>query len=163
MLYGHVETPSERITHLIKLRDLQSESLTHAGLDPHTAPTQSSALSPQSSAYFNCCIPLSFIPEHSELATLPGPTALTDLTALALLMLHHNPHIKAFWIMQVICRSQLSFSYAVDDFDGPVVWYDITKRQGHGTHQELHEHDLKRLIREAGRTPVERDTLYNPL
>src|SRR5215218_9935236 len=61
MLYGHVETPAERITHLVKLRELQAESL---------------ATSP---AHFNCCIPLSFIPEKSELGYLPGPTGLTDL------------------------------------------------------------------------------------
>jgi aminodeoxyfutalosine synthase len=58
--------------------------------------------------------------------------------------------------------SQVSLNWGVDDLDGTVVWYDITKRAGHGgtTHQELHERDIKRLIREAGKTPVERDTLY---
>src|SRR3954452_3550887 len=61
MLYGHVETPAERVNHLIKLRELQSESL---------------ASSP---ANFNCVIPLSFIPENSELGYLPGPTGLADL------------------------------------------------------------------------------------
>jgi aminodeoxyfutalosine synthase len=57
-------------------------------------------------------------------------------------------------------------SWGVDDLDGPVVWYDITTREargGGGTHQELHERDLCRLIREAGRIPVERDTLYRPV
>ncbi len=145
MLYGHVETPAERINHFIALRELQQESL---------------ASSPAS---FNCCIPLSFIPEQSELGHLPGPTGLTDLKTLAIarLMLDNIAHVKAFWIMQGVGLSQVALDWGCDDLDGTVVWYDITKREGHGgTHQELHEHDIKRLIREAGKTPVERDTLY---
>ncbi|HWB53025.1 MAG TPA: aminofutalosine synthase MqnE [Tepidisphaeraceae bacterium] len=154
ILYGHVETPAERVTHLIKLRQLQSESL--RGL----------AASPASKASFNCIIPLSFIPDGSELGHLPGPTGLTDLKTLAIarLMVPNIPHIKAFWIMQTPYLSQLSLNWGCDDFDGTVVWYDITKREGHGSvHQELHESDIQRLIREAGRIPVERDTLYRPV
>ena len=150
MLYGHVETPAERVRHLVKLRELQAESLA-------TAP-----------AHFNCMIPLSFIPEHSELGHLPGPTGLTDLKTLATarLMLDNVPHIKAFWIMQGIGLSQVALNWGCDDVDGTVVWYDITKRAGDAaapTHQELHVNDIRRLIREAGRVPVERDTLYRPV
>jgi len=146
MLYGHVETAGERVKHLIALRELQGESL---------------ASSP---AAFNCVIPLSFIPEQSELGHLPGPTGLTDLKTLAIarLMLDNIAHVKAFWIMQGVGLSQVALDWGCDDLDGTVVWYDITKRAGRGgtTHQELHEADIKRLIREAGKTPVERDTLY---
>ncbi|MDB5321061.1 MAG: hypothetical protein JWN40_2692 [Phycisphaerales bacterium] len=145
MLYGHVETPAERVNHFIALRELQRESL---------------ASSPAS---FNCVIPLSFIPEQSELGYLPGPTGLTDLKTLAIarLMLDNIAHVKAFWIMQGLGLSQVALDWGCDDLDGTVVWYDITKRQGHGTtHQELHLQDIKRLVREAGKTPVERDTLY---
>jgi len=118
-----------------------------------------------SKACFNCCIPLSFIPERSELGGLPGPTGLTDLKTLAIarLMLDNVPHIKAFWIMQGVGLSQVALDWGCDDLDGTVVWYDITKREGEEdrpTHQEMHVEDLKRLIREAGKTPVERDTLY---
>ena len=107
-------------------------------------------------------IPLSFIPEQSELGHLPGPTGLTDLKTLAIarLMLDNIPHVKAFWIMQGIGLSQLALDWGCDDLDGTVVWYDITKRQGDGTHQELHVRDIRRIIREARRVPVERDTLY---
>src|SRR5205085_4118684 len=66
MLYGHVETPEERVKHLMKLRELQAESLASRH------------------ASFNCVIPLSFIPEDSELGDLPGPTGLTDLKTLAI-------------------------------------------------------------------------------
>ena len=117
-------------------------------------------------ACFNCCIPLSFIPDNSELGDLPGPTGLTDLKTLAIarLMLSNVAHIKAFWIMQGIGLSQLALDWGCDDLDGTVVWYDITKREGDGsTHQEFHESDIRRLIREAGLEPVERDTLYRPI
>ncbi|HEY8749898.1 MAG TPA: aminofutalosine synthase MqnE [Tepidisphaeraceae bacterium] len=151
MLYGHVERPEERITHLIKLRELQAESL---------AAMKAESASPR--ACFNCMIPLSFIPEHSELGYLPGPTGLTDLKTLAIsrLMLNNIRHIKAFWIMQGIGLSQLALDWGCDDLDGTVVWYDITKREGDGTHQELHIRDIQRVIREAGKEPVERDTVY---
>jgi aminodeoxyfutalosine synthase len=152
MLYGHVETLEERVNHLLALRRLQAESLA------------------SSRAAFNCVIPLSFIPEGSELGNLPGPTGLTDLKTLAIarLMLDNIAHIKAFWIMQGVGLSQLALNWGCDDLDGTVVWYDITKRREGGgggvtTHQELHEADLRRLIREAGRTPVERDTLYREI
>ncbi len=155
MLYGHVERPEERIGHFVKLRELQAESL-----------AQVSNLKSQISngfACFNCMIPLSFAPEHSELGHLPGPTGLADLKTLAIarLMLHNIAHIKAFWIMLGIGLAEMALQWGCDDLDGTVVWYDITKRVGHGAqHQEMHVHDIKRIIREAGQEPVERDTLY---
>jgi len=147
MLYGHIETREERIKHLIKLREHQGESLR------------------SSKAYFNCVIPLSFIPDGSELSHLPGPSGLDDLKTLAIsrLMCPNIPHIKAFWIMQTPKLAQVSLNWGVDDLDGTVVYYDITKREGEGTHQELTVDKLKRLIHEAGCTPVERDTLYRPV
>jgi aminodeoxyfutalosine synthase len=152
MLYGHVETPRERVNHLIKLRELQSESLAAMQNDP-------------SKAAFNCVIPLSFIPENSELGYLPGPTGLADLKTLAIarLMVRNISHIKAFWIMQGIGLSQVALDWGCDDLDGTVVWYDITKRAGNGVHQEMHVEQLTRLIREAGKIPTERDTLYRKL
>jgi aminodeoxyfutalosine synthase len=163
MLYGHVERPEERITHFIKLRELQAESLgamEDAGTGMNDARGHVDAGNRR--ACFNCMIPLSFIPEHSELGHLPGPTGLTDLKTLAIarLMLSNVRHIKAFWIMQGIGLSQLALDWGCDDLDGTVVWYDITKREGDGTHQEFHIRDIQRLIREAGKEPVERDTLY---
>jgi aminodeoxyfutalosine synthase len=174
MLYGHVETPAERVRHLIKLRALQAESLRQGQAfrgegqeeDPVLAPRPSS-LAPARAACFNCIIPLSFIPEDSELGHLPGPTGLTDLKTLAIarLMVPNIGSIKAFWIMQSIHLSQVALHWGCNDLDGTVVWYDITKREGERgtTHQELHVEDIQRLIRETGRTPVERDTLYRPV
>ncbi|MCB9853176.1 MAG: CofH family radical SAM protein [Phycisphaerales bacterium] len=146
MLYGHIERPEERITHMIKLREHQDVSLR------------------EHKAAFNCFIPLSFIPDDSELAHLPGPTGLDDLKTLAIsrLMLDNIAHIKAFWIMQSAKLSQIALDWGVDDIDGTVVQYDITKREGGAgnRHQEMTIDQLHRLIRETGREPIERDTLY---
>jgi len=145
MLYGHVETPAERINHLVKLRAHQDASIA------------------ERPARFNALIPLPFIPDNSALADLPGPTGLTNLKTLAIsrLMLDNFDHIKAFWIMQSPKLSQVALNWGVDDLDGTVVYYDITKRDGASTHQELTVDRIQRLMREAGCTPVERDTLYN--
>lgn len=150
MLYGHVETLEERVAHMIKLRDLQDESLARRNGESGTAA-------------FNCFIPLSFIPDGSDLGHLPGPTGLDDLRTLAVsrLMLDNFAHLKAFWIMQSPKLAQVSLNWGVDDIDGTVVWYDITKREGRGANrQELTIDQLARLIREAGCVPVERDSLY---
>lgn len=146
MLYGHIERPEERVTHMIKLREHQDISLR------------------EHKAAFNCFIPLSFIPDDSEMAHLPGPTGLDDLKTLAIsrLMLDNVRHIKAFWIMQSAKLSQIALDWGVDDIDGTVVQYDITKREGGAgnRHQEMTIDQLHSLIRETGREPVERDTLY---
>jgi aminodeoxyfutalosine synthase len=170
MLYGHVETPAERVKHLIKLRELQRESLQRMEDEGGRMKQQSASSAPPSSfssAAFNCLIPLSFIPNGSELGHLAGNTGLTDLKTLAIarLMVPNIAHIKAFWIMQGVHLSQLSLDWGCDDLDGTVVWYDITKAEGDRgtTHQELHVEDIKRLIREAGKVPVERDTLYREI
>lgn len=144
ILYGHVESREERIRHLLTLRQLQSEAPAGSG--------------------FQTIIPLSFIPEGSELGHLPGNTGLEDLKMLAIsrLMLDNFDHVKAFWIMQSMKLSQVSLNWGVDDLDGTVVWYDITKREGGAgnRHQEQTVDSIRRLIVEAGFEPVERDTLY---
>ena len=145
MLYGHVETIEERVGHLLKLRTHQDESR---------------ACRP---ARFNCIVPLSFIPEGSALSDLPGPTGLDDLRTLAVsrLMLDNFDHVKAFWIMQSPKLAQVSLNWGVDDLDGTVGHYDVTRREGDGTtHQELSVDKLKRLICETGCVPTERDPLY---
>jgi aminodeoxyfutalosine synthase len=146
MLYGHIERPDERIIHLLKLREHQDESLRGRP------------------AAFNCFVPLSFIPEGSELAGLPGPTGLDDLKTMAIsrLMLDNFRHVKAFWVMHSAKLAQVSLNWGVDDLDGTVVEYDITKREGGPgeRHQELTVARMSRLIREAGRRPVERDSVY---
>ncbi len=148
MLYGHVETVAERVQHMLKLRAHQDVSRR------------------ERRAAFQCFVPLSFIPDGSALAHLPGPTGLDDLRTLAVarLMLDNIPHLKAFWVMQSPKLAQVALNWGVDDFDGTVVWYDITRREGRGTNrQELTVEQIRRLLREAGCEPVERDTLYRPV
>lgn len=159
MLYGHIEGHEERVRHLIKLREHQDESLRVQREHERS----SSVEGVPRPAAFQCCIPLSFIPDGSELGHLPGPSGLDDLRTLAVarLMLDNIPHLKAFWIMQSPKLSQVALSWGVDDFDGTVVWYDITKREGRGAnHQELTVEQIRAMICEAGFIPIERDTLY---
>jgi aminodeoxyfutalosine synthase len=112
--------------------------------------------------YFQTIIPLPFIPDGSELEHLPGPAGLENLrtVAIARLMLDNFPHVKAFWIMQTLPMAELMLQAGADDIDGTVVWYDITKVAGSGTHQEVSPAALAKVIRDAGFVPVERDTLY---
>ncbi|HHT9115874.1 MAG: aminofutalosine synthase MqnE [Planctomycetes bacterium] len=142
MLYGHVETPEDRINHLIKLRELQDET-----------------------GGFMSFIPLAFHPKNTDLSNSSGTTAMLDLKVISIsrLMLDNFDHIKAFWIMLGIKLSQISLSFGVDDIDGTVKEEKITHAAGAETPEALSVHEIIRLIKEAGREPVERDTLYNPI
>ena len=141
MLYGHVETLAERITHLVRLRDLQDRS-----------------------GGFRTFVPLSFIPAGSAMSHLPGPSGLDDLKTMAVsrLMLDNFEHIKTFWIMHTVKLSQLALSFGADDIDGTVRRYEITTPGGQ-TRQEMTVSQLRSVITEAGFTPVERDSLYRPV
>jgi len=140
MLHGHIETIEERVDHLTRLRALQDET---GGLQVY--------------------IPLSFHPEHTEWAHLPGPTALDELREIAVgrLLLDNVPHVKAYWIMLTIPIAQLALSYGADDVDGTVVEEKIYHEAGADTPQGVARDELVQWIRDAGRIPVERDTLYN--
>jgi len=142
MLYGHIETPEEQLDHLIRLRELQDR--THG---------------------FMSFIPLAFHPRHTQLDHLPGTTGFKDLKILAIsrLMLDNFPHIKAFWIMLGLKLAQLSLSFGVDDLDGTVMEEKITHAAGAQTAEGVSRQELIYLIREAGRVPVERDTIYNQI
>jgi aminodeoxyfutalosine synthase len=140
MLYGHVERPEELADHMVRLRDLQDET-----------------------GGFNSFIPLSFQPANTGLSELPGPTGVDDLKMLAVgrLVLDNFTHVKAFWINVGLKLAQVSLSFGVNDLDGTVVEERISHAAGVDTAQELSKAELVRVIRAAGRTPVERDTLYN--
>lgn len=142
MLHGHIETVEERVDHLDRLRRLQDET-----------------------GGFQTYIPLSFHPENTEWAHLPGPTALNELREIAVgrLLLDNIPHVKAYWIMLEIPIAQLALSFGADDVDGTVVEERIYHDAGATTPQEVAREELVRWIRDAGRIPVERDTLYSVL
>lgn len=139
MLYGHVETPAERIDHLLTLRSLQDET-----------------------GGFQAFIPLPFHPENTGLANIKQSTAWENLKMLAVsrLMLDNFDHIKGFWIMLTVPVAQLSLAFGVDDLDGTVVEEKIVHSAGAKTALGISKADIIALIRETGHLPVERDTLY---
>lgn len=142
MLYGHIEKDEDRVDHLKKLRDLQDET-----------------------GGFQTFIPLSFIPFDTPMAHLPEPTGLTDLKQIAVsrIYLDNFDHIKTYWIMSGVKIAQLALSFGADDLDGTVTQERIVHMAGAKTPEKLNVETLQKLIREAGREPVERDTLYNTL
>ncbi|TWT87420.1 Aminodeoxyfutalosine synthase [Pseudobythopirellula maris] len=147
MLYGHIEQPRHRIDHLIRLREQQDESLA-AGSDG-----------------FQTFIPLSYHPENNKLGeenNLRKPSGLMDLRqmAVARLMLDNIDHIKAYWIMLGIGTAQVALSYGADDIDGTVRHELIYHDAGATTPEVMGVSEIERIIREAGREPIERDTLY---
>lgn len=139
MLYGHVERAEHRLDHLMRLRSLQDET-----------------------GGFQTFIPLAFHPDNTKLAHIPKPTARMDLrmVSLARLMLDNFDHIKAYWIMLGEETAQVAQSFGADDLDGTVVHELIYHDAGAKTPEGLTVSKLHRLIQEAGRVPVERDTLY---
>ena len=112
---------------------------------------------------FQTFIPLAFHPDNNALMKLPGPTGVDDLRtyAVARLMLDNIPHIKAYWIMLGVKTAQIALWFGADDLDGTVQEEKIYHMAGAETPQAMSPAEIVRIIRDAGRTPVERDTLYN--
>jgi aminodeoxyfutalosine synthase len=139
MLYGHIENDEDRVDHLLKLRALQDET-----------------------GGFQTFIPLAFHPENTALDHLPVTTGLTDIRQVAVsrLLLDNFPHIKAYWQMLTAKIAQIALRFGADDLDGTVVEEKIYHDAGATTPQGMTRKELCRLITEAGRIPVERDTLY---
>jgi aminodeoxyfutalosine synthase len=142
MLYGHVETMEERVDHLVKLREAQDE--THG---------------------FVAFIPLAFHPDNTPLSHIPKPTGYDDLRNIAVsrLVLDNFDHIKAYWIMLTPSIAQIALRFGANDMDGTVVEEKIYHDAGANTAEFTPRNELERLIRAAGRVPVERDTLYNKI
>jgi len=139
MLYGHVETLESRVDHLRQLRDLQDRT-----------------------GGFQAFIPLAFHPKNTEIAG-GYTTGVADLLSLAVarLFLDNFDHVKSFWIMVGPKIAQVSLHFGVDDIDGTVVEERITHAAGAQAGMEMTVAELTAMIRQAGRVPVERDTLYN--
>ncbi len=140
MLYGHIETAEHRIDHLLRLRALQDKT-----------------------GGFQAFIPLSFHSQNTEIKKSAYTTGFDDLKTLAIsrLMLDNFDHIKAYWVMLGEKIAQVSLNFGVDDLDGTVVEERITKAAGGTTDGSMTKDDIIHLIKQAGRTPVERDTVYN--
>ena len=140
MLFGHIETLEDRVKHMILLRELQDE-------EPG----------------FQSFIPLPFLPENTHMTNIRRTNAIDDIKTLAIarLMLDNIDHIKAFWIMLGIPIAQISLHFGADDIDGTIVEERIMHAAGANTEKGISKEEIIELIKQAGYTPVERDTLYN--
>ncbi|MBI2833139.1 MAG: aminofutalosine synthase MqnE [Acidobacteria bacterium] len=140
MLYGHIETCEERVDHMLRARALQDET-----------------------GGFQAFIPLAFHPDNNQMRKLPAPTASDSLRvhAVARLMLDNIAHVKAFWIATGVEVAQAALWFGVDDLDGTVQEERIYHMAGARTPESMTPDQICRLIRAAGRSPIERDTLYN--
>ncbi|NLI82472.1 MAG: aminofutalosine synthase MqnE [Deltaproteobacteria bacterium] len=139
MLYGHVETPRERLEHLDALRRLQDET-----------------------GGFVCFIPLPFQPANTRVGKVEPTTGVEDLKNMAVcrLMLDNIPHIKAYWVMLTVKLAQVALHFGADDLDGTVVEEKIGHMAGAESEQALTRPELERLIRDAGFQPVERNSFF---
>jgi aminodeoxyfutalosine synthase len=142
MLYGHIETIEERLQHMDMLRQAQDET-----------------------GGFMTFIPLAFHPKNTEMADLTKSSGIEDLKniAVARCFLDNFPHIKAYWVMIGIKLAQVALSFGADDIDGTVKEEIITRMAGGESEQAQARQHLITIIREAGRVPIERDTLFNPI
>jgi aminodeoxyfutalosine synthase len=140
MLYGHIETMEERVDHMIRSRALQDET-----------------------GGFQAFSPLAFHPDNNQMKKLPAPSGTDSLRvhAVSRLMLDNIPHIKAFWIATGLEVAQTSLWFGVDDLDGTVQEEKIYHMAGSSTPEGMTTAALTRLVRAAGREPLERDTFYN--
>jgi aminodeoxyfutalosine synthase len=139
MLYGHIENIEHRIDHLVALRHLQDAT-----------------------GGFQAFVPLAFHPEHTPMSHLRRVSSLTDLRMVAVsrLMLDNFDHIKAYWISLGVGTAQTALAYGADDLDGTVRYERIHHDAGATSPEGLTVEQLRALITEAGRRPVERDSLY---
>jgi aminodeoxyfutalosine synthase len=139
MLYGHIETAAERVDHMLRARALQDET-----------------------GGFQAFIPLAFHPDNNQMQKLPAPAATDTLRvhAVARLVCDNIPHVKAFWIATGVEVAQTALWFGVDDLDGTVQEEKIYHMAGAATPEAMTTAEIRRLIRAAGREPVERNTLY---
>jgi aminodeoxyfutalosine synthase len=139
MLYGHLEEPEHRINHLLRLRELQDET-----------------------GGFHAFIPLSFHPQNTRLDYLPKVSGLVDLRTMAVsrLLLDNFDHLKAYWVSLGVGTAQAALAYGADDLDGTVRHERIHHDAGAESPEILAVDELRTLAAEAGREPLERDSLY---
>ncbi|MFN5222556.1 MAG: aminofutalosine synthase MqnE [Bacteroidota bacterium] len=142
MLYGHIESYRHRALHMERLRSLQDRT-----------------------KGFNTFIPLKFRNKDNDMSNIPETTMVEDLKnyAVSRIFMDNFPHIKAYWPMIGRETAAMSLSFGVDDLDGTID--DSTKIYSMAGSEEqnptLTTEELVKLIRDAGKIPVERDTLYN--
>ncbi len=142
MLFGHVETQADRVDHLRQLRALQDE--THG---------------------FTAFIPLAYQPENNDIPVKTPPTGFDSLRTIAIsrIYLDNFDHLTAYWVGLGLKLAQVALSYGADDIHGTIIEEHIFHMAGATSPQLQTEADMVKAIREAGRTPVQRNTFYEPI
>lgn len=142
MLYGHVETVEQRFAHLDLLRQLQDET-----------------------GGFTALVPYAFEPENNQLSQLRRVSGLEELRMLAMcrIFLDNFDHLTAYWISTGLPLAQVALAYGVDDLHGTIAEEKIFHMAGAKTPVGQTREKLEQVIREAGRVPVQRDTVYRPV
>jgi aminodeoxyfutalosine synthase len=142
MLYGHVESLADRVDHLRQLRELQDET-----------------------RGFVAFVPLSYQPEDNDIPVAHPPTGFDSLRTIAVsrIYLDNFPHITAYWVGLGLKLAQVALSYGADDLHGTIIEEHIFHMAGATSPQLQTEADMLKAIREAGRTPVQRNTFYEPI
>jgi aminodeoxyfutalosine synthase len=142
MLYGHVESLADRVDHLRQLRALQDE--THG---------------------FTALIPLAYQPEDNDIPVAHPPTGFDSLRTIAVsrIYLDNFQHITAYWVGLGLKLAQVALSYGADDIHGTIIEEHIFHMAGATSPQLQTEAEMIKAIREAGRTPVQRNTFYEPI
>jgi len=142
MLFGHVETLADRVDHLRQLRELQDE--THG---------------------FTAFIPLAYQPENNDIPVKTPPTGFDSLRTIAIsrIYLDNFDHLTAYWVGLGLKLAQVALSYGADDIHGTIIEEHIFHMAGATSPQSQSEAAMIKAIREAGRTPVQRNTFYEPI
>ena len=142
LLFGHIESMEERVTHLFRMREQQDRT-----------------------GGFRAFIPLPFHPENTQLAHLPGPTGVDILKTIAAsrLILDNIDHIKAYWVMLGLKLTQTALHFGADDLEGTIVEERIAHQAGAATAPGLTRKQLIEMVQEAGFVPEERNTFHRSI
>jgi aminodeoxyfutalosine synthase len=142
MLYGHVESLADRVDHLRQLRALQDETHGFVGF-----------------------VPLAYQPQDNDIPVEHPPTGFDSLRTIAIsrIYLDNFDHITAYWVGLGVKLAQIALSYGADDLHGTIIEEHIFHMAGATSPQLQTEAEMIKAIREAGRTPVQRDTFYQPI
>ena len=142
MLFGHVESLADRVDHLRYLRELQDETHGFVGF-----------------------VPLPYQPENNEIPVKHAPTGFDMLRTIAVsrIFLDNFDHITAYWVGMGLKLAQVALSYGADDLHGTILEETIFHMAGAKSPQLQTEAEMVKVIREAGRTPVQRNTFYEPI
>lgn len=142
MLYGHVESTADRVDHLRLLRSLQDETRGFVGF-----------------------IPLAYQPEANKLPVNHPPTGADSLKTIAIsrIYLDNFDHITAYWVGLGLGLAQVALNYGADDLHGTIQEEHIFHMAGAQSPQRQTRHSMIQAIREAGKTPVQRNTFYEPI